>query len=119
MVPLQTAVGGCRYGYSRPVWVQPSSSLTCAVQPQGPKGCCSLSANPNKAQAEPQRGMFAALLMARVDHTDVSGLVCLFVCVEETHFVVCSYESSGFHHAPESKRWAKRLFISSRDCLVY
>ncbi len=31
------------------VWLQPSSRLTCAVQPRGPKGFCSLSANPNKS----------------------------------------------------------------------
>ncbi|TNN83844.1 hypothetical protein EYF80_006020 [Liparis tanakae] len=42
----------------------PSSRLTCAVQPQGPKGVLSSgSANPNKAQAEPERGMSALLVV--------------------------------------------------------
>lgn len=53
----------------------------------------------------------------------LTGLLCSFGCVEDTHFslfsVVCSYESSGFHHALVSKRCANMLFISSPDCLVY
>lgn len=59
------------------VWVQASSRLTCAVQPRGLQGRCSLSANPNKAQTEPQRGMLAVLLMAGVEHA-TPGCACLF-----------------------------------------
>lgn len=53
----------------------------------------------------------------------IRGLLCSSGCVEDTYFslfsVVCSYESSGFHHALVSKRCANMLFISSPDCLVY
>lgn len=40
----------------------PSGRLTCAVQLQRLKGFHSLSANPNKAQAEPEWGMSALLV---------------------------------------------------------
>lgn len=62
------------------VSLQPSSWLTCAEQPQGPKGFCSLSANPNKAQAEPEWRMSALLVK---DGEGQPGWVC--VCMWERH----------------------------------
>lgn len=63
------------------VWLQPSSSLTCAMKPRGLKGFCSLSANPNKTQAEPEWGMSARLVIdAKGQRRWVwaGGTVCLF-----------------------------------------
>lgn len=63
------------------VWVQPSSRLTCAAQPQGPERFCSLSTNLNKAQTAPQWGMSHCWSQTwRVDQNEW-----VFVCVLKRH----------------------------------
>lgn len=120
-VPLQTAVGGCRYG--RPAWVQPGSRLTCAMQPQEPRGAAlSQLIQTNLKLSHKEECLQRCLWWGSSTLTLVgccARLAARRTLISAYSVLFAHTKTPEFHHTLASKRCDNMLFISSPDRFIY